>query len=288
MSDTQTPQKAATRLNRLLEHAAAQFGQVRFPVDVPMVAKETANIFQWSDPITEIEGVDIKGLEGMLFPNDGKTAWKLLYNSKVTSEGRTRFTQAHELGHYILHRQLQDRFECTEEDMRNWSTDGADIEGQADLFASYLLMPLDDYRRQLNAEINFDLIGHCATRYGVSLTAAVLKWLEHTDDSAVFVVSRDGYMRWAKSSQRARGAGAFFKASSNVVEIPTGSLAANTEIAHNRHGIEIPAQVWFPHADKNMAIKEMKVSSDQYDCVYTILKLPRSEKVWAPWKSLDE
>lgn len=37
-----------------------------------------------------------------------------------------------------------------------------------------------------------------------------------------------------------------------------------------------------------MVVKEMKVLSDQYDCVYTILKLPRSEKVWAPWKSHDE
>lgn len=281
MSDTQTPQKAANRLNRILEHAA-KFGQVRFPVDVPMLAKEAASIFQWSDPITEIEGVDIKGFEGMLFPNDGKTAWKLLYNSKVTSEGRIRFTQAHELGHYILHRQLQDRFDCTEEDMRNWSMDESDIEGQADLFASYLLMPLDDYRNQLNTEVNFDLIGHCAERYGVSLTAAVLKWLEHTDENAVFIVSRDGYITWATSSQQAMSAGAFFKTSANVIEIPAGSLAARTEITHDRRGSEISAQLWFPHADKNMTVKEMKIVSDQYDCVYTILKLPRSEKVWAP------
>lgn len=284
MKDAQTPQKAANRLNKLLEHAA-QFGQVRFPADVPMLAKEAANIFKWSDPITEIEGVDIKRFEGMLFPNDGKTAWKLLYNSKVTSAGRIRFTQAHELGHYILHRQLQDRFECMEEDMHNWSNDEADIEAQADLFASYLLMPLNDYREQLTTEVDFDLMGHCADRYGVSLTAAVLKWLEHTDENAVLVVSRDGYMTWAKSSQRAFNAGAFFKTSSNVIEIPAGSLAANTEMAHDRRGVELPAQIWFPHADKNMVVKEMKVLSDQYDCVYTILKLPRSEKVWAPWKS---
>lgn len=284
MIDAQTPQKAANRLSKLLEHAA-QFGQIRFPVDVPMLAKEAANIFKWSDPITEIEGVDIKGFEGMLFPNDGKTAWKLLYNSKVTSEGRIRFTQAHELGHYILHRQLQDRFQCMEDDMHNWSNDEADIEAQADLFASYLLMPLNDYREQLNAEVDFDLMGHCANRYGVSLTAAVLKWLEHTDENAVFVVSRDGYMTWAKSSQRAFKAGAFFKTSSNVIEVPVGSLAANTEIAHDRRGVELPGQIWFPHADKNMVIKEMKVWADQYDCVYTILKLPRSEKVWAPWTS---
>lgn len=285
MSDDLTPQKVANRLNKLVEYAAKEFSLPRFPADVPMLAKEAANIFHWSDPITEVEGVDIKKFEGMLFPNDNKTAWKLLYNSNVASEGRIRFTQAHELGHYILHRMMQDEFRCTEKDMRDWSSDN--IEAQADRFASYLLMPLDDYRQQLNADVDFDLLGHCADRYGVSLTAAILKWLEHTDDSAVLVVSKEGYMDWAWSSQRAYNAGAFFSTSKNIIEIPSASLAANTAIAHDRRGIEMPAQVWFPHADKNMVIKEMKIASDQYDCVFTILKLPRSEKVWAPWKSQD-
>lgn len=282
MSADQTPQKAANRLNKILEAVPAEFQQ-RFPVDVPSMARETANIFKWSDPITEIEGVDIKKFEGMLFPNENKTAWKLLYNKNVTSEGRIRFTQAHELGHYILHRTMQDEFRCTEEDMRNWSDDG-NIEGQADLFASYLLMPLDDYRKQLDTDVDFDQLGICATRYGVSLTAAILKWLEHTDDSAVLVVSRDGFIDWACSSKRAHKAGAFFRTRSNTIEVPAASLAAKSDIAHDRSGIEVPAQVWFPHADKRMTLKEMKVFSDQYDCVFTILKLPRSATVWPPWE----
>lgn len=282
MSDDQTPQKAAIRLNKILEAVPAEFQQ-RFPVNVPLMAKETANIFKWSDPITEVEGVDIKKFEGMLFPNENKTAWKLLYNSNVTSEGRIRFTQAHELGHYILHRTMQDEFQCSEEDMRNWSDDG-NIEGQADLFASYLLMPLDDYRKQIDTNVDFDQLGACAKRYGVSLTAAILKWLEYTDDSAVLVVSREGYIDWAWSSKRAFKAGVFFKTRSNTIEIPAASLAANADVAHDRSGIELPAQVWFPHADKRMTLKEMKVFSDQYDCVFTILKLPRLATVWPPWE----
>jgi hypothetical protein len=48
-------------------------------------------------------------------------------------------------------------------------------------------MPLDDYRRQTTDHADFDYLGHCADRYGVSLTAATLKWLEWTDERAVFV-----------------------------------------------------------------------------------------------------
>jgi hypothetical protein len=90
-------------------------------------------------------------------------------------------------------------------------------------------------------------------------------------------------MDWAWPSKRAFKAGAYFKTSQNVIEIPAASLAANTGVTHDRRGIELPARVWFPHADKNMVVKEMKVASEQYDCIFTILKLPRSEKVWAPW-----
>jgi len=287
MRDSLTPPKAANRLNKIMEAVVERFEQPRFPVDVPMLAKEAANIFKWSDPITQIEGIDIKKFEGMLFPNENKTAWKLLYNSKVTSEGRIRFTQAHELGHYILHRTLQDKFQCTEEDMRDWSSDLSNIEGQADLFASYLLMPLDDYRKHIETDVDFDQLGACAKRYGVSLTAAILKWLEHTEECAVLVVSREGFMDWAWSSKRAFKAGAFFKTRTNTIEIPDSSLAANADIAQDRSGIELPGQVWFPHADKHMTLTEMKVYSDQYDCIFTILKLPRSATVWPPWEKKE-
>ena len=32
------------------------------------------------------------------------------------------------------------------------------------------------------------------------------------------------------------------------------------------------------------SMTEMKVLSDQYDCVFTTLKLPRSATVWPPWE----
>lgn len=148
-------------------------------------------------------------------------------------------------------------------------------------------MPLDDYRKQINAEVDFDLLGHCADRYGVSLTASILKCLEHTDESAVLVVSRSGFIDWAWSSRRAFKAGAYFKSRSNTIPIPDASLAANAEISRDRHGVEMPAQVWFPHADQRAVLKEMKIFSDQYDCVFTILKLSRLATVWPPWHNAD-
>ena len=277
-----TPPKAAHRLTHILDAYAAAGGVNRFPVDVKQLALGCAQIFNWPDPITSVEAASIRGFEGALLPSDESDRWLLLYNASIRSPGRIRFTQAHELAHYILHRTQRQSFECTEEDMLNWSVDDQNIEAQADEFASYLLMPLNDYRQQINAQVDLDLMGHCADRYGVSLTAAILKWLSYTEETAVIIMSRDGYMKWAWSSQPAMRAGAFYRTRQNVIEIPPTSITADVAVPSERQGVDIPATVWFPHADPHLHLREMKLRSEQYEAVITLLMLPRSATVWPP------
>ena len=278
-----TPPKAANRLVRIVEAVSLANQSDRFPVNVVDLALEAATIFNWSDRISEVRAADIKGFEGALFPNDGKQEWLLLYNSGLKSQGRIRFTQAHELGHYILHRMLKDSFQCSDADMLNWSKDELDLEAQADLFASYLLMPLNDYRTQLPSIVDLDALSHCAERYGVSLTAAILKWLDYTEEKAVLVISKDGYIDWAWSSDSALKSGAFFKTKNNVIPLPKDSLAANSSINNERKGQTIPATVWFKHAEPLLPIREMKIYAEQYDYVITLLCLSRQANVWPPW-----
>lgn len=54
MTEVWTPQRAANRLAKLAEVFSAAHGVDRFPVDVPSLAMETARIFGWSDPITQV------------------------------------------------------------------------------------------------------------------------------------------------------------------------------------------------------------------------------------------
>lgn len=283
MTEVWTPPRAANRLAKLAEVFSAAHGVDRFPVNVPHLALETARIFGWSDPITQVQAANIKGFDGALFPGDGRKEWLLLYNDAVSSSGRVRFTQAHELGHYILHRQLRESFQCSDADMLNWSKDDKDIEGQADLFASYLLMPLDDYRRQVTSTIDLDVLGHCANRYGVSLTAVILKWLQYTDEKAVLVMSNDGYINWAWSSEPAAKAGAFFRTRNNVIPLPDGTLAVNVDIKYDRLGTRIPASIWFPHARPDIPLREMKICLEHDGVVLSLLHLPGSADVWPPW-----
>lgn len=280
VSNDLKPPAAANRLVRIAQVFSDFHGLSRFPVNVEPLAYEAATVFGWSDPIKDIVPKDIKGFEGALFPDDHRKNWFLIFNDRLASPGRVRFTLAHELGHYILHRMQHDSFECSAADMDRWSTDEQNIEGQADLFASYLLMPADDFRSQLDVMVTFDMLGACAERYGVSLTAAILRWLSLTDQKALMVVSREGYIMWSWSSDAAFRSGAFFRTRGRAVELPRGSIAQDSTIAHERVGIKLPATTWFENADPAAYLHEMKLTSLTYDYVYTVLLLPKSLEVW--------
>lgn len=283
-----TPERAAHRLAKIGAICAQAHSLARFPVDVSALALDAANIFHWTDPITKVQAAAIKGFEGALLPGNDRKEWLLLYNDAVTSRGRMRFTQAHELGHYILHRLERESFQCTNEDMLNWSDDERDLEAQADLFASYLLMPLDDFRRQVTTRIDLEAFRHCADRYGVSLTAAILKWLKYTDERAVLLISNDGFINWAWSSEPAFRSGAYFPTRKKVIPLPELSVAADLNVTQERRGRELPASIWFPHAATHLSVREMKIHSERHDSVLTLLRLPRGADVWAPRQLAEE
>lgn len=280
IEESLTPSRAANRLTHVLNAFCGAHGVDRFPVDVPVLAKETAGVFHWDDPISEVKAAAINRFEGALYPSDDRRRWLLLYNDRLRSAGRIRFTQAHELGHYLLHRLLRAQFECAPADMIQVGSNEADVEAQADAFAANLLMPLDDFRAQVPGSATFATLQDSADRYGTSLTATVLRWLSHTEQTAVLVMHRDGFIDKAKSSPSAFRGGAFFKSRQRTIEIPAGSLAANEAIDRDLDGVDVDARTWFPHAEGGVTLREMKIVADHYDFVMTLLVLPRGIRVW--------
>lgn len=287
ISNTWTAPRAASKIIKVVESVFTTHGVPRFPLDVPSVALEANRLFGWPDPITKVEAANIDRFEGALFPNEDRSKWLLLYNNTLASPGRIRFTQAHELGHYILHRARRDGFQCGGADILG-RPDAANLESEADEFASYLLMPIDDFRQQVSGTVDLNVLGRCADRYGVSLTAVVLKWLKFTDEKAVVVMSRSGFMDWAWSSETAHSAGAYFKTRGAVIEIPNGTLAADDVIRQEKEGKQVSASAWFKHADKGLAAREMKMYMEQFDCTLTLLILPKMAEFWPPSERFGE
>ncbi len=238
-------------------------------------------------PIDRVEGTDLEGFDGLLKANKAKSKWLIVYNSATPSEGRKRFTIAHEFGHYILHRHQQDIFQCGDGDIETGDNNERDIEVEADLFASTLLMPLDDFRRQVDGQqVSFDLLGHCADRYGVSLTAAALRWTEIAPKRAVLVASRDDHMLWAKSNKAALKSGAYFATRKNTIELPSDALAHSYNVFDLTDSRTGRAQSWFAREPASMPVTEMIRVAGQYDYTLTLLLLPEAE--WQGARHDDE
>jgi hypothetical protein len=249
-------------------------GSDHFPIKVADIAKEYSRQVFPDDPITRVEGTTLNSFDGALL-RAGPKEWGIVYNDNaMTSKGRINFTLAHEFGHYLIHRLAHpDGMRCGDQDMVRWGSDYRQMEQEANTFAAYLLMPFDDYRRQIDARsaVDFDALSHCADRYEVSLIAAALRWIDYTERRAVLVCARDGYILWARSSKLALKTGAFFRTSRGPIPIPDGSVAARRlMIPNSRAPTEHPLGVWFAEP-----CVEMTVFADNYDFTISLLQLPQ-------------
>ena len=270
MTKPYSPERWAFEITHVLN---AVLGEERFPVDVPAVAREYTRQKYPGDPITRVVGADLPGFDGALYRAPaGKVGWGIFYNNRIASRGRVNFTLAHELGHFLLHRLAHpDGIQCGEQDIVRWDSDYAQLEQQANTFAANLLMPLDDFRRRIDAKakVNLEMISQCADRYRVSLISAVLRWLGYTDRRAVLVVSRSGYILWSRASTAALRSGAFFRTSDAPIEVPPTSIAGmQDQLADGKTGVEHGPGVWFREP-----VREMTIFAEQYDFAVSLLLL---------------
>jgi hypothetical protein len=268
----------ANRISHVLNQV---LGAERFPVAADEVALEFSRQWFPAEPIAKVQGEDLEGFEGMLTRHPSGTKWLVLYNSGARSAGRQRFTIAHELGHYLLHRRRQVTFRCTADDIATGHDPGETLETEADAFAATLLMPLDDFRRQVaDQPVSFDLLSRCAERYGVSLTAATLRWLDVAPGRAVLVVSHGATMLWAKASTAAFKSGLYFTTRQHTIALPPEALAHPDQAWSGEQIRRVPARVWFEREPEDMVLTEMTRVAGSYDQTLTLLHLPAAERVW--------
>jgi len=268
--DRPRPLKEAARITLMLD---AVLGKDRFdrgPVDVGQLALEYSAQTCPGEPIECVVEDDLEGCMGALVPSDGSPPrkWAIMHHLNQ-SPGRRNFTIAHEFGHYVLHRNLigPEGIQCDENSILR--REGEGIEKEADLFAASLLMPLHDFRTQLpaKARADFDVLDKLRKRYGVSLTAAILRWLEYTETRAMVIISNEGFAHWAKPSGPALKSGRFIRTKNVVYELPVKSIAARREFSEEmKAGIQQEQGVWFDEP-----LIEMCFRSERYDQEITLL-----------------
>lgn len=157
--------KSRIAAERIIKEIIEEEGKLVFPIDPFKILKAKNVIITFSN-FDKLEGL-------LLFDKQKESIVSINVNRPVT---RQRFTVAHELGHLVLHTNMEimrDSFLCP-----IFGAKSA-IEKEADDFASYLLMP-DDYLTELvdkyqddNGNVGLDDCLLISEYFGVSFESCV-------------------------------------------------------------------------------------------------------------------
>lgn len=197
-----SPKKEAIRLTRLWQN----HGPNTYPLDISLLIDGAIQSSDFSGELkVKIEAYDT--FEGCLVNTKGTKKWTILLNSRTENKRRQRFTFAHELGHFMCHRKLRGRFEDSEDTLNDFQDK---IETEANIFASWLLMPADILRIEFNnISWNTDSLCEIGNRFECSLQASALRFVSLSSKPVAFVVSRDGMIIWGAKSKSAPYMSAF-------------------------------------------------------------------------------
>lgn len=167
----------------------------------------------WSNGVTEPGHIELEALANlhgaMVFyrPLEGCEA-RLVVNgdrgaisiNSTSTEGRQRFSLAHELAHWICDRKTGS-FLCAKDDIGPQNAVARSVEADANSFASQLILPsyLVDPRIQ-SKPVTLDIAGELAKDFNASLTAAAIKLVNRSEMPAFVVCHNQSRSLWFRRS----------------------------------------------------------------------------------------
>ncbi len=255
-------------------------GEAPFVTDLHLV-QQMLPATPYGKGVNAIKGpaaVTWSGCEGALVRNPHDPAdWGIFYNPAARLE-RQRFTVAHELGHFVLHRERVTDFRCASNSVFSASEALAQMEREANVFASNLLMPGDLFAQAIrSAPINLHYMSELAARFEVSFEALCIRFIEFTDQRAILVCWDNGYLDYECRSSKARLTRAKIVRTGEPHEPPPGTIASAADIDQEWQGIEMPASLWCPNEAPHMKLREFKHTYRDRERVLSLLILESAE-----------
>lgn len=245
-------------------HIWRDIGPNTYPIDLDKLVYEAINTSSNGDKLEfSEESFDNSDFQGM-FRKRGPNDYVAILNSNIRSNGRKNFTKAHELFHFLGHREVSEQIVCGLKDLADYSEDVLEIE--ANTFASQLLLPPDKIRPYVDLDFTYENVRYLADELGASVSAVAYKWLKLCGSNmTAFFISRDGFINTGYSSDSAFKRGIYFK---QGTELPHLSLTQSVQIGGNQFFSEIPIGIWHP----KLACREFVHKTIFDDFTYTFLK----------------
>jgi hypothetical protein len=187
--------------------------------------------------------------------------------------GRTRFSIAHEIGHWELHPFCRQGFlVCTPADIADYGR--SPEEAEANFFAAALLMPKPLIAAGLlKRDPNFKMIEEMAREFAVTRIAAARRLVDLSKQPVVLVSSSSREVNWCVRSASARSV--FIAPGSPVPQhsvteecVVRGTTASEPEL--------VDPATWFPdlQVSDEFELFEQVRYSPAYDTALTMLWLP--------------
>ena len=181
---------------------------------------------------------------------DGRTVFGLKYaiikiNKNIQYIGKRRFTIAHEIGHLILHRNIQPIFFDNDSTLEYFKK--GHQEAEANEFASELLMPETQFRTAcMGKKFSPDLLRQLAERFQTSITSIAYKFFQFGNHPICLVYSYNNKVLYWK---RPEGYDHFLVDYSRLPP-PNGSVAheffkEKTIYSRNQSKQQIWKSTWF-------------------------------------------
>lgn len=187
---------------------------IKREIELSELAESIANYYCPTGPVSPVDIAKNKGISycygdygnafhGLIEQERGK--FHIYINTKINhaESPRSRFTFAHELGHYFIdeHREaLLSGRTPSHPSFTDFSSKNP-VEVEADSFASSLLLPATRIKEDcLKRTFNFELIDYLSTKYHTSITATVLKLMTIDKHPIMLVCSVNGKIKWFKYS----------------------------------------------------------------------------------------
>jgi IrrE N-terminal-like domain len=263
--------KAAAKILTWLD----AMGSLTLPIDLELVRQMLPDTpFGRGTSIKEPANLTWNASEGALVRNpENHAEWGIFVNPKARAE-RRRFTVAHELGHFVLHRATQATFNCDKESVYTGIDTLKAIEREADDFASNLLMPGNMLRDRIDGKrIDIYLLGALAKEFGVSLEAMCIRLVKYTEQRAVLVYWDNGFLKYQWPSGEARRTRVRLRKTADPQEPLLGTLAADEEIAQEWDGVDMPASAWCTSEASDIRLRELKHTYADGNRVLSLLML---------------
>lgn len=152
--------------------------------------------------IEEIAELDTDGFEGGLITDVSRSKGIVLVN-RAAPRKRRRFTIAHELGHFLMPSHVpnaEGRFLCSRKDMMSLGANEGDrraqMEVEANRFASLLLIPPRHLRRQLTGrKPDIAHMVELAEVFDCSKEAMARAYADYHSEPVAIIVVEDGIVR---------------------------------------------------------------------------------------------